>query len=171
MCSSSSIVRWSARDCFLMSRMPLLIFLAASGSLSGPRNRSATIKITRISLPPMPNIARSIALWRAAAAFDARSEFAGATAEIRRRRPRLPRDLGRRGPRPEPQRKAAGSRRRDQAGLAVDRDAIHAVRRWPGHGGGRPAALGGTHGPHPQRQRGVGAVTFRTELVRRIIEP
>jgi len=25
------------RDCFLMSRMPLLIFFAASGSLSGPK--------------------------------------------------------------------------------------------------------------------------------------
>ena len=43
------------------SRMPLLIVLAASGSLSGPKNRSAITKITRISLPPMPNIDGSIA--------------------------------------------------------------------------------------------------------------
>src|SRR6266571_5248635 len=106
-----------------MSRMLLLIVFAASGSLSGPRNRSATIKITKISVPPMPNIERSIALWRPAAARDARSEFAGAAAEIRRRCPNLPRDLGRRGPGPEPQRQAAAARRRQLAGLAVDRDA------------------------------------------------
>ena len=54
--SSFSIVCWRFRDCFLMSRMPLLICLAASGSLSGPRNSRATIKITMISLPPMPNM-------------------------------------------------------------------------------------------------------------------
>src|SRR5262249_24224780 len=41
MCSSFSIVCWSTRDCFLRSRIPLLMVLAASGSLSGPRKIKA----------------------------------------------------------------------------------------------------------------------------------
>ena len=39
---------------------PVLISFAAWGSLSGPKKINATIKITMISLPPMPNIAGRI---------------------------------------------------------------------------------------------------------------
>ena len=39
MCSSFSIVCWSTRDCFLMSRIPLLILLRSLGQLVGPQEQ------------------------------------------------------------------------------------------------------------------------------------
>ena len=75
----------------------------------------------------MPNIVRSIALTTHGVICDALSELARRRAEVRRRCPGLPRDLGRCGARCETT--ARGLRcagRGEQAGLAIDRRALHA---------------------------------------------
>src|SRR5260221_13481611 len=56
-------------------------------------------------------------------------KFACGPTEVRRRRARLARGLGRRGARAEPQIEAAGVRRGELTALAIDRDALEAGGR------------------------------------------